>query len=125
MNEILNIINKIKRNDDKIKQYIINNPPQPHTIKICEHNLKGKKCNNPTIDNSPFCKEHKCATKGCKRHRVGWELYKGKKDEYGIVHQDYHQLVPYCKHHRCDYVFGMGNPLSVKCNREKNVGHIH
>lgn len=82
---------------------------------MCEHVYKGIKCTELSIIGSKFCTKHKCKSPNCKNHRVGFEKYKGKRDEYGIWRPSEIQVVEYCSFHRCDYIFSMGNPLGVKC----------
>ncbi len=85
----------------------------------CEHTFHGESCQFTRVPGSRFCSTHKCNVPGCNRHRVGYEKYKGHKGEKSEI-----QKVEYCSIHRCDYVFSMGNPNGIKCNREKHT-HVH
>lgn len=81
----------------------------------CEHRGYGKKCTNQKRkENASFCKNHECAETGCRRHVKGLEIY--KKNDKKIV-----QWVRYCWKHRCQYIFGMGNPFGVKCGKRKST----
>jgi hypothetical protein len=71
------------------------------SIQMCKH----KNCQNQNIIGSSFCHIHNCKYYGCIKHRVGFESYPAKIDEYGIYVKKFSQMVEFCSMHRCNYIF--------------------